>query len=76
MNDFNYAREVEDIAIGLKNLTGLSYAVYEALYRGAFSPDTYEGAVYILLQEAQRLSDASERLILKMFDSQKRAKKG
>lgn len=75
MNKENFAVEVEDISVGLKNLTGLCYAVYEALYRGAFTPDAYEGAVFILLQETQRLSDLSEVIVTKMFESQKSQRK-
>lgn len=75
MKQKNYAAEVEDISIGLKNITGLCYAVYEALYRGAFTPDTYEGAVFILLQETQRLSDLAEEVAKNLFEEIRNEKK-
>ena len=75
MKTTNYACKVEDIGIGLKNLTGLGYAVYDALYRGTFTPDTYEGAVFILIQEAQRLSDITDKVVNEMYGEMKNDKK-
>lgn len=68
MRKKNYAAEVEDISIGLKNLTGQCYAVYDALFRGTFTPDTYEGAVFILLRETERLSELAEKIVQKMYE--------
>lgn len=70
-----YAYKVEDIGIGLHNLTGLVNAVYDALYHGTFKTDAYEGAVFILTQEVQRLSDLTEKVIDEMFEEMKHEKK-
>lgn len=68
MKTKNYAIEVENIGIGLRNLTGLSNAVYDSLYHGTFTPDAYEGAVFILVQETQRLSNLTEDIVKKMYE--------
>lgn len=71
----NYAMKVEDIGHGLKNLLGLSYAVYEVLFRGSFTPETYEGAVWILLGEVERLSKMTESIYEAMYEEMKNEKK-
>lgn len=75
MKTKNWASEVEDIQVGLKNLTGLSYAVYEVLFRGAFTPETYEGAVFILLKEAERLTEETEKIVKGMYEERKNEKR-
>lgn len=75
MKTKNWAFEVEDIHVGLKNLAGLSYAVYEVLFRGAFTPETYEGAVFILLKEAERLAEETEKIVKGMYEEQKNEKR-
>lgn len=71
----NYAGTVEDISIGLRNLTGLGFAVYDALFHGTFTAEAYEGAVFILTQEIQRMSDAAEKVVNEMFEDMKNEKK-
>lgn len=75
MKTKNYASTVEDISIGLRNLTGLGLAVYDALYRGTFTPEAYEGAVFILTQEIQRISDATDKIVNEMYEELKHEKK-
>lgn len=70
-----YAYKVEEIGIGLHNLTGLGNAVYDALYHGTFTADGYEGAVFIFTQEVQRLSDLTEKVINEMYEELKHEKR-
>ena len=70
MKTKNWAIEVEEIQMGLHNITGLCQAVYEVLFRGAFTPESYEGAVFIMLQETQRLSETAEKIVNEMYAEQ------
>lgn len=63
-----FVDEVESIDLGLKNLEGLSFAIYEALFRGTFKPETYEGAVIILQEEVQRLSARAEKIVASLYE--------
>lgn len=74
MKTKNYAFQVEDIGNGLKNITGLSYAVYEVLFRGTFTKETYEGAVWILVHELERISELTEKIIEEMYEDMRKDK--
>lgn len=63
-----FVDEVESIDLGLKNLEGLSLAIYEALFRGTYKPETYEGAVIILQEEVQRLSARVEKMLTALYE--------
>lgn len=67
MKKKNWEFEVEEIELGLHNLTGLSNAVYEVIYRGVFTPEAYEGAVFILSQEIQRLYEKAQQIVAGMY---------
>lgn len=67
--------KVEEIGNGLNNLTGLGYAVYEAIYHGTYTPAAYEGALSILVNEIRRLSELTDEVIEEMYEELKHEKK-
>ncbi|MBQ5608108.1 MAG: hypothetical protein IIU86_03700 [Oscillospiraceae bacterium] len=69
MENKDYKEEMDNLSGSLKNLLGLGYAVYESIFRGAFTPATYEGAVFILIQEIQRLSEQAEMIVKDVYTS-------
>lgn len=67
MDKISFASKMEDVSVSIENLLGLGYAVYDALYSGVFTAATYEGAVFILNQEIERILDKSKALTEEMY---------
>lgn len=67
MDKFRFASKMEDVSMSIENLLGLGYAVYDALYSWVFTAATYEGAVFILNQEIERILEKSKALTEEMY---------
>lgn len=59
--------KAEDLTIKTWALAGLAQAVNEAIYRGEFAPEAYEGAMFQLVRMAVEVSDETQVAIDGLF---------
>lgn len=59
--------KAEDLTIKTWTLASMVQAVNEALYRGGFSAEAYEGAMFQLVQAAAAIRDETQEAIDDLF---------
>ena len=64
----DFASKVEDIAISLWGLSSLVVALQDAMFRGTWAPQTYEGAMYALQESIEKVEADARNMADQLYE--------